>query len=461
MRTSIITMLLLSVGIASLPAQQSNRNLPREQLLSGFSRNHKELPVSSQDLKTLVDDLKSSRENLKTGSSTDLPGTTEVYTWSDSIWIKEKTVSTVYNVAGYPLSEFWDMVARNDEKIFISYNQNNDLTERLFRVLNNSIWKDSLRERWQYNTQGDLFFYVNEASLEGSWVITEGYKLDLEYAGSLVTSEVYYVYDPDSSAWDLTERYTYLYTNGKRVGETVEVYKNGGWVLDAKYTDFTDAQGRVDSSYVEIWNGASWQKVALEKYAYTGQYGMGITMYEWDTIGKVYVPIDRWFQDYNSHGDMISMIWETWTGTEWMLMIGYRVTETLSGQRVVMRVTELYSFDWFTGSPGKWENAVKEVYTDFIKLGTDPLMTAPPGILCYPNPAGNQTAVSLTLPNNGDVVLAVYSLTGQKVMEQSFSTGSSNFVFQLKLDKVQSGTYLLTASDSGGRLIAKTRLIKN
>ncbi len=461
MRNSIIAFIFLSIGIASATAQQPSGTLSRKHVLGSFVRNYREYPESTRDLKTLLHDLESSRENLKTGSSTDLPGKTEVYTWPDTSWIKEKTITTVYNVAGHALSELWDMVVGNDQKIFFTYNANNDLTERLFQVVNNGIWKDSIRERWQYSSHNDLSFYVYESIVEGSWVISEGYKMDLEYSGNLLTREVYYVYDTIASAWNLAERYTYSYTNGKLTGEILEVYKDGTWVLDSRYSDFKDAQGRVDSSYIETWSGTAWVKGAMEKFIYTGQYGIGITMYQWDTVGKTYLPTDKWFQDYNSRRGLISLTWEVWTGTEWILMIGYRVTETLSGQRVVMRITELYSFDWFSGSDGKWENTVKEVYSDFIKLGTDPLIAAPPGILCYPNPAGSQTAVSFTLPNNGDVVLVVYSLTGQKVFEQSFSTGSSNFLYQLNLDKVPPGTYLLTAVDSRGKLIGKTRLVRN
>ena len=143
-----------------------------------------------------------------------------------------------------------------------------------------------------------------------------------------------------------------------------------------------------------------------------------------------------------------------------MMMVGMRTTETLENQRVILRITEAYYFDWMTGLGGAWENYTREEFSDFLKLGTDPLLTPSPGITCYPNPAGSQTTVSFTLPNTGNFVLAVFSLNGQKVLEQSISPGSSQFEYQLNLDKVPVGSYVLVATEPNSNVLGTIRIIK-
>ncbi len=442
----ILTALMLAIGVASSTANQH------------VSR--KFYKLDKLDPSGILKDLKINQNKLKTGSSTDLPGTTQYFTWSDTVWTKESTITTVCNTAGNPISELWDQVILNDRKFFYSYNQDDLTTELLCRTLDHGVWKDSTRERWEFNSQKDQTLYVNEYFEQGAWAINDGVRSEFEYSGNLLIKEIYSKYNIDSKEWDMNERYTYSYNNGILLSETIEVYTNGVWVLNARFTDFTGTQGRVDSSYVEIWSGAAWEKAAKEEFSYIGDFGMEILMYEYDTVGREYVKTDRWYQDYNDQGNLKFFSWEIWSDTAWMMMVGMRTAETLENQRVILRITEAYYFDWMTGLGGAWENYTREEFSDFLKLGTDPLLTPSPGITCYPNPAGSQTTVSFTLPNTGNFVLAVFSLNGQKVLEQSISPGSSQFEYQLNLDKVPVGSYVLVATEPNSNVLGTIRIIK-
>ena len=58
------------------------------------------------------------------------------------------------------------------------------------------------------------------------------------------------------------------------------------------------------------------------------------------------------------------------------------------------------------------------------------------------------------------VVLSVISISGQQIMEETFTASGSDINYPLNLSKVSPGTYLLIVRDKQGTEIGKTRLIK-
>ena len=93
-------------------------------------------------------------------------------------------------------------------------------------------------------------------------------------------------------------------------------------------------------------------------------------------------------------------------------------------------------------------------------MSTDPTLLADAGLSIFPNPAGKQAIVRLSLPEAGLVTLSVISMTGQRILEETVTTNGSDLNYQLNLNKVRPGSYLLIARDKQGNEIGKTRLIK-
>ena len=69
-------------------------------------------------------------------------------------------------------------------------------------------------------------------------------------------------------------------------------------------------------------------------------------------------------------------------------------------------------------------------------------------VISYPNPFNGHTTIAVSLPDDGDVTMQVFLLSGQKVMEYSFHLEAGRRLFELKLQKPQ--VYLLAVTTSYG-----------
>jgi hypothetical protein len=107
-----------------------------------------------------------------------------------------------------------------------------------------------------------------------------------------------------------------------------------------------------------------------------------------------------------------------------------------------------------------WQNYKKEVFSNFASLGTGVTVMPDKGLSIYPNPAGKQATVRMTNVEPGSVTFSLLSMTGQKVLEEIVNGNGNDIHFELNLERVPRGTYLLMALDRNGAEIGKTRLIK-
>ena len=444
MRT-FVAIVLLSMVMITVTAQEPS-------VLNHFKTDHNVAGIIPEKFRPV-------QNALKSGTRTDLPKKIEWFSWGTSDWVPEKTVTKTYNTVGFTVTELWDCVSTNNKKITYTYNAGNKLTEYLEQVLNNGIWVDSIREILEYDSHGYMTLDQGDDYVAGAWVTSWGQKTDFEYNGDQVIKETTEGWNAASQAYVDDWRYTYTYENGIRTAELAETFENGAWTTKYRSTYYYAGTEEFDYILTEFWTGTAWIPNGKTIYSFYGQSSWTITDLAWDSVAKVYNNYYRYNEEIDSHNNLTLFSVESWVAGAWTIELGERFTIVYDGEHAVSRITEMNNPE-NPYLPAGWVKMSKELFSDFLNLGTDPIATEPPGIFCFPNPAGKLTLVQITLPKAGTFILAVYSMTGQKVFEETVNSNGSDIRYQLNLNKVLPGSYILKASDKNGNELGKTRLIK-
>jgi hypothetical protein len=215
----------------------------------------------------------------------------------------------------------------------------------------------------------------------------------------------------------------YTWTNNRPTEVLDYVWENGAWILQGKTT-------------------YSWDEPSLIMTSYENTDG-------------TWTPAMRITNTHDSHGNTTLSQMEMNIGS-WMIFSSTRFTLTYSGNNLTQRITESMSF----ATGGAWSYSLKEVFSNFASLGTDVTPVNETAVSLFPNPAGKQVVVQLSLRQSGAVSLTVVSMTGQLVLAESVTANGTEVNHLLNLEKVRPGSYILIARDRNGMEIGKARLIR-
>ena len=78
----------------------------------------------------------------------------------------------------------------------------------------------------------------------------------------------------------------------------------------------------------------------------------------------------------------------------------------------------------------------------------------------YPNPAGESIWASFELPEDGNVRWRVLDASGRTVRDGSALVGAGINQMEVKLDRVESGTYMLEIMDGAGTTLGNARFVR-
>ena len=78
----------------------------------------------------------------------------------------------------------------------------------------------------------------------------------------------------------------------------------------------------------------------------------------------------------------------------------------------------------------------------------------------YPNPAGESLWASFELPEDGTVRWRVLDTSGRLVRDGSTLVGSGMNQMEVKLERVESGTYMLEIMDGAGTTLGNARFVR-
>ena len=359
---------------------------------------------------------------LKTGIVGSYPRHTEEFNWTTS-WVLFQTIETSYNSVGNPT--------------VVEYNQGGQRTRTVY----------------SYNDQHAATEVINQTYVGSAWVTSSGMQMTYALTGSRVDVVTMKEWNAATSTWVNTMRETYSYSGSDmHFGSVTMDQWNNAWVPFMK-TDYSWSNNLMGQTISYMYDNGTWTPTTKSVYEWK-DYGSFVM------VNYTYLGPDDWMAftrtttTNDSHGNAILIQSEMNLFTSWSIVSASRYQLTYSGNNLAQRITE-------TNTGGQWSNTRKEIFSNWISLSTDITLLPEARLSVFPNPAGKQAIVRIAQQNSGSITLSVFSMTGQKIIEESFKVQSTDINYQLNLEKVPTGSYLLIATDKQGAEIGKARLIKN
>jgi hypothetical protein len=387
---------------------------------------------------------------LKTAIVGSYPRHTEEFNW-DNAWVLYRTIETSYTSFGKPSAIEYTEGANKTRNLY-EYDGQHNPTERINQAYLDGFWVNVERMTITYNNSG----YETESRIDqwngSAWVLYDGTQVDITMDGDKILVATTKIWNSENQLWqnESRETYTYNQTGNYPASVIMEEWENG-WVFTIK-VDYTWSGSEISQAIFYEYGDEVWTRTAKYIFEYPDALTSVMTMYtddsgEWTEASRITTKTD-------SHGNTVLDEMEMYIGS-WMMFMSNRYTLTYSGDNLTQRISETFSFG------ADWQNVLKEVFSNFASLGTGISDLPDTGITIFPNPAGKEAVVRITLAKAGTVTLSVFSISGQKVLEEIINSNGSDVNYQLNLSQVSPGSYILIARDKQGNEIGKTRLIKD
>lgn len=400
----------------------------------------------------LMESVRKNAGHLKSGFVGGYPQHTEEFTWTTD-WVLSRTIETSYKSFGEPEVMIYTLGEDKTKELF-SYDGQNQLTERKTQVWIGGVWVD--HDRWvaTYNSFGYQVEARSEILEGSSWVILSGTQSVLTMDGDRIHIITTKDWNSDTGTWVESGRRTYSYEGAgqKITGIIFEKWENQ-WLLNSK-VEYSWSGNQLSQAIMYDYVENAWKRSGKYDYEYPDDYTSITTMSMDDEAGG-WTPFMRFSDFSDSHGNLTLSQTEMYMDA-WIVFTATKYLLTYAGNNLTQVISQISQFT----SGGAWENQGKSIFSNFASLSTDVTPLDAAGLKVFPNPAGMQATISLSLLKTGPVTLQVISVNGQKILEETFTASALDVYYLLNLKKVPRGSYLLVASDKQGVEIGKTRLIR-
>jgi len=394
----------------------------------------------------------------KSGNSADLPGKIDWYIWNQDRWSIDQTVSATYNALGYTITLTYERITGTDQKKTYTYNENGQLTRALTQVKQDGLWLNSNRTTCEFDDRGNEILRTFENYISGVWMILNGVRTDLEYQDNQVYHKTISFFDTSDGSYDLFWRFTYTYLDGVCTGYVNESFRNETWVNDFRAFLFYDDENRPDYNLYDSWdtNAGAWATDEMERYFYSGEMNQTLILYQFYPETSLYVPTERYVDEYDDHRNQTLMTSEAWQDGDWCITDGNRCTISYDEVHAITRITETWIAE-DEATAAHWENSTKEEFSDFQSSGIGELAAPKIEFKCFPNPASGNIEIIYATPWAGRVELTLMTLDG-KVTRSSKEPGLQGKV-SWDLDTLPAGIYVIRLTDQAGTAITR-KIIK-
>lgn len=318
----------------------------------------------------------------------------------------------------------------------------------------NGNWVTYYKQESSFNANNQIItaveFYENGSGLEQSWKSTYTYntsnQLDVQIESSW-----------NGMSWQDVNRITFTYNNGNLVEELQEYNNSGTWTSGYK-TEFTyNASNQLTGDVEYYWTGTQWDSSAYNLYTYTATTQ---TIDEYYFDGTSFALNFKAVYTLDAAGNTTEIIYQESDGSTLVNVGRQNLTYDLSVSLNDLFIPRNFAdglfankltaadFDYWDGTAWQAEERLSLYYS----LNSIGLTETPVSVSVYPNPATTQ--VNFSSPVAAEVLVEVFNLQGQKVLEATVSQNQN-----LDVSALARGTYIYNISNTDtpqtGKIVLK------
>lgn len=130
---------------------------------------------------------------------------------------------------------------------------------------------------------------------------------------------------------------------------------------------------------------------------------------------------------------------------------GSDFTSEFAGSNLLVRF-RLFSDQWTTGWGWMIDNLYIQKDVPVILANESPKV---PGLTIYPNPSDQTLKVNLEVAESQNVKLEVFSLKGNKVLDETIPTDGTLLNYEFPIGNLTSGTYMIKLTEKRGSVVKK------
>jgi hypothetical protein len=398
---------------------------------------------------------------LKTDLVESYPQEVLEYYWLAEAWFLYQTSYITYTSFGEP-SETRVVGNEGDVKTFNTYNSDHNIIESLVQIKEGDNWVNYERLLTEYLDDMMETKSVSESWNGSAWVLDYGTQYEYTLDGNQISVIIITIFDKETGQWINSSRVTHTYSggDGQVSGSISDMWKDGTW--EAVYKTRYEWEGdNLSIMYMSGWVDGAWEESSKMVYEYGENQSTTLTMYSNPGDGS-WAPAQRFFDNYDSHGNTVLSTIEFYT-TQWDMLSGTKCFLTYNGGDVTERITQSYGFfepgneeETFTSD---WKNILKEEFKEFASLSTDPLLLFSETVEHYPNPAKETMVLKLSNLKNNTLSINVLNAAGQVSLSEKVYVPIDEFRHTLNLNELSSGLFVIIVKDESGRVVSSSRLI--
>ncbi|MCO6487906.1 MAG: T9SS type A sorting domain-containing protein [Phaeodactylibacter sp.] len=408
------------------------------------------------------------------------------------------------------------------DSVEYTYDERNNMLERLTRGWDGTLWVRSWREvntynadnqrtsstdeRWdgagwdhengdrqiliEYNEDGNITLFHRRTWQDGEWL--DWYKYVLAYdpiTGNLASET--FLFSP-SMPGNLENDYRTLFTAYDSEGNALlligQSWENGEWVTMERQSREYDDDGRLILQLFQVPDGQNWIDNSRIIYDYnseglitsqTGQY--------WEADAQSWAFEYRIEYEYNNNGDLTLFVYSHWDEDTASWLGDYRyINEYDANFNLTLRW-----YQYWNHYVGFWENSERYIYTPDangntstreyhswsvdentwqkryhityyyeVFVGTEEISIDPSAVAISPNPGSGLFRIQLDAEAfpGAEVEISAFNLTGQPA--RSLWVARAGNTLDLDLSGLAGGTYILQIRQDGRVAVKKVVVVK-
>lgn len=331
-------------------------------------------------------------------------------------------------------------------------NANNSILEQTRYGWNGSSWEPATREINTYNANGNQTSSLDQDFVSGAW---ENYRRFISEYDTNNRLTVYTTSFWGTSDWSNYQRSLYYYNLQGQQDTSVQQTWSGAWVNDYKNVANFGINGLVEFFTGLDWVGSAWELNNRYAYVYSPD-SLPITETQYELSGGIFVNKSRKVSEYSASGKMTEQVNQLYnTGT-----FGWdNQTRTQTAYNSYDLIDSRFGTNWESGA---WKPTYRTYYTyeeyEDNATGINNI-NAVAGVNVYPNPCTQNAMLSFDNAKAGQVSITVIDLSGQQMYssKQYYDTGSQNIL----IDAATWASGMYIANINTGNAKANIKLFKN